>query len=91
MLDGEASICHNRRHEIVMDLKKGGAKNIIGIYIKTSLYAESEIDYDCSVFPPKKFSGDEIYARLKHNQQMRSLLDNPPTSDGLAYLVVIQA
>lgn len=75
ILSGEESCDHAKRHEAVMELRKRGAENVVGVYVKSD-FVQADIDAN----PPSNFY---------HNLQVDRLLNNSPTPDGLAYLVTI--
>lgn len=71
---GGASGDHQQRHQVVTALRDLGAQSVVGIYVK----------YEPIWLGDGKTTDDDIT-----NQQAWALLNRPPTSDGLDYLLVV--
>ncbi len=78
VMSGGSSLDHSERHEVVQALRSLGARTVVGMYAKCNL-------------PESSFDGATptvIDSPLK--KQVQSLLDSPPTADGLDYLIVVE-
>lgn len=73
IMDGESSCSHKRRHEMFTNLKLAGAKTLIGVYVKC----------------PDNMDGYGEKQREELNRQFQRLRRNPPTAEGIDYLIVI--
>ncbi len=75
VMGGESSGNREARHQTVIALRDLGAKSVVGIYAK----------YNPAWLGDRKVSDDD-----PANQQAWALLNHPPTSDGLDYLITIE-
>lgn len=74
-MSGDDSGDHNRRHWEVTTLRNAGAKTVIGVYVKD----RPIVRHADSFLPPV----------TRFNEQVARLLKEPPTAEGLDYLIVI--
>lgn len=74
-MSGNDSGDHNRRHWEVTTLRNAGAKTVIGIYVKMR--------------PIVRYAESANRMLPKLNEQIARLSKEPPTAEGLDYLIVI--
>ena len=74
VMPGEDSIDHEKRHEAVDWLRSFDLETIVGVYAKRIKYNENE----------------EPETMLKVNRQMTEMIEDPPTIDGLDYLIIVK-
>lgn len=79
VLSSMASSDHELRHEAVNVMRRIGAKNIVGIYVKVKAPQP---------LPGRGFMGRRDLQLMK--TAVRELEKNPPTADGLDYLIVVE-
>ena len=75
-MNGDNSASHECRHNQIQELIDAKCTNVIGIYVKTE----------------PAWSGNDKIAKedaLQYSQQSRALNNNPPTPDGLDYLITV--
>ena len=75
-LRGKAACEHKRREEFYGFLREDGVKSIVGVYVKT--------------IPFGRFGSEISPEQLVAINQSSMLSANPPTADGLEYLVTIR-
>ena len=76
MLQGKAACEYKRREEFYGSLREDGATSIVGVYVKT--------------IPFGRFGSEITPKQLVAINQSSMLSANPPTADGLEYLVTIR-
>lgn len=77
VLDGDASGQHKLRHQAVTELKGAGAASVVGIYARHKLPE------------PLPARGRLKGKTAKQTAQIKALLNDPPTPDGLDYLLTV--
>ena len=73
IMDSESSCSHKCRHEVFTGLKTAGAKTLVGVYVKY----------------PDNMDGYRAEKREQLERQFRRLRHNPPTPEGIDYLITI--
>ena len=81
VLNGEESCDPTIRDKSVAELYNEGARGIVGIYVKYVKEFRAE--------EGKRLNEEQRRQIALHNEQVATLLQNPPTPDGFAYLITI--
>lgn len=74
VMPGDESIDHDIRHEAVEWLRSFDLGTIVGVYARKATHDESE--------------APEVM--LETNRQLVKMIENPPTLDGLDYLITVK-
>ena len=73
IMDGESSCSHKCRHEMFTKLKAAGARTLVGVYVKWATTV-----HEGSTEQREQFA-----------RQVKKLRRNPPTADGIDYLLIV--
>lgn len=76
-MSGDASGLHQQRHQVVSMLRASGAASIVGIYAKCAM-SYLTLDHNLSKGETAKLL-----------RQLKVLLNDPPTPDGLDYFLTV--
>ena len=80
-LSGDESVHHGLRHKCVKQLEELGAKSVVGVYAKAT--DDSPIDYAMREV-------DSTFDYPQYRRQIKKLLDDPPSPDGLDCFIVVE-